>query len=182
MAFQLAALMVQGDHSTAPREVFAQLGFPNGLSAGTVPFIEATSPQQYSRMLGSTGSWTMITDAMPFVSYSSTAPVGSLWSGEVTKFLRESSQGGKTSFGFIMSKLSRNYGFSLHVDGEHKRSLLTQMGNVLVDVGATIDAEHTVAKIEDRELALFRMMEELGVPYHDFENVRFNFFAFERDD
>lgn len=182
MAFQLAALIVQGDLTDDPRGVFDALGFPGGVEAGTVPFIEATSPHPYSRCVGSNGEWTMITDAMPFVSYSKTAPIGSLWSGEVAAFLRDASTDGRRSFGFIMSKLSANYGFSLHVDGEHQRSLLAQMGNILVSEGTPLKAENVVAKAGNKELAIFQLMEALGIPFHDFESVRFHYFAFERND
>lgn len=181
MAFQLAALIVPGDLTFDARGVFEKLGFPDGVEAGTVPFIEATSPQPYTRCIGSNGEWTMITDAMPFISYSKTAPVGSLWSGEVTAFLREASADGQRSFGFIMSKLSSNYGFSLHADGVHQRSLLAQMGNILVSEGQVLKAENVVAKAGNKELAIFQLMEALSVPYHDFESVRFHYFAFERN-
>ena len=182
MAFQLAALIIQGDLTDNPRQVFDDLGFPDGVQAGTVPFIEATSPQQYSRCIGSNGEWTMITDAMPFVSYSRTAPIGSLWSGEVSEFLRASSEGGRRAFGLIMSKLSSNYGYSLHVDGKHQRSLLAQMGNILVSEGPPLSLENEVAKAGNKELAIFQLMEELALPFHDFESVRFHYFAFERND
>ena len=182
MAFQLSALIVQGDLTEDARGVFETLGFPEGIEAGTVPFIEATSPQQFSRCIGSTGDWTMITDAMPFVSYSKTAQIGSLWSREVATFLKDASAGGRRSFGFIMSKLSSNSGFSLHVDGEHQRSLLAQMGNILVSEGQPLKAENVVAKTGNKELAIFQLMEELKVPFHDFESVRFHYFAFERND
>lgn len=180
MAFQLAALIVQGDLTDDARGVFGRLGFPDGIEAGTVPFIEATSPQAFSRCIGSNGEWTMITDVMPFVSHSRTAPIGSLWSPEVSTFLRECSGGGKRSFGFIMSKLSSNYGFSLHVDGEHQRSLLAQMGNILVSEGKVLKAENTSAMAGNKELAIFQLMEELKIPFHSFESVRFQYFAFER--
>lgn len=182
MAFQLAALIVQGDLTNDPKAVFARLGFPECVQAGTVPFIEATSPQPYSRCLGSNGEWTMITDSMPFVSASRTAPFGSLWSTEVSEFLRACSEGGRRSFGFIMSNLSSNYGYSLHVDGEHKRSLLAQMGNILVSEGPPLKAENEVAKTGNRELAIFQLMEKLALPFHDFQSVRFHYFAFERND
>jgi len=182
MAFQLAALIVPGDLTEDGKGVFAELGFPKGIEAGPVPFIEATSPQPYSRCIGSNGEWTMITDAMPFVSYTRTAPVGSLWSGEVSTFLSDLSAGEKRTFGFIMSRLSSNYGFSLHVDGEHKRSLLAQMGNILVSEGQPLKAENEVAKAGNKELAIFQLMEQLAVPFHDFESVRFKYFAFERND
>lgn len=181
MAFQLAALIVQGNLTNDPRSVFDRLGFSGAIEAGTVPFIEATSPQTFSRCIGSNGEWTMITDAMPFVSYSQTAPIGSLWSGEVSKFLREASADGKRSFGFIMSKLSSNYGFSLHVDGVHQRSLLAQMGNILVSEGKALKAENVSAQVGNKELAIFQLMEELKIPFHSFESVRFNYFAFERN-
>ena len=122
----------------------------------------------------------MVTDAMPFVSLSNTAPIGSLWSREVSEFLRASSEGGRRSFGFIMSNLSSSYGFSLHVDGEHKRSLLAQMGNILVSEGAPLQLENEVAEAGNKELALFQLMERLEVPYHAFESVRFKYFGFER--
>ncbi len=180
MAYLLSALLVQGDLTADPRGVFERLAFPDGIAAGKVPFIEATSPQPFSRCIGSNGEWTMITDSMPFISHSKTSPIGSLWSGEVASFLREESAGGKRAFGFIMSNLSSSYGFSLHDDGEHKRSLLAQMGNILVSEGKALKAENVVAQVGNKELAIFQLMEELHVPFHDFESVRFHFFAFER--
>lgn len=182
MAFQLSALIVQGDHTQNPGDVFERLGFPQGVSAGTVPFVEATSPQPSTRTIGSNGEWTMITDSMPFVSFSKTAPVGSLWAREVSAFLKECSEGGRRAFGFVMSNLSSNYGFSLYQDGEHVRSLLAQMGNILVSEGAPLKIENEVADTKNKELAIFRLMEELEIPFHDFEAVRFHYFAFERND
>ncbi len=179
MAFQLSTLIVQGDYTDDPRSIFAALGFPDGVQAGTVSFIEATSPQPNTRMIGSNGEWTMITDSMPFISLSRTAPVGSLWGREVSYFLQETSKDGKRSFGLVMSRLSKNYGFSLYQDGEHIRSLLAQMGNILVSEGKALTAENRVAKAGDRELAMFQLMEELDVPFHDFETVKFHYFAFD---
>jgi hypothetical protein len=182
MAFQLSALIVQGDYTEDPAAVFERLGFPRGVAAGTVSFVEATSPQPSTRTIGSNGEWTMITDSMPFVSYSRTAPVGSLWAREVSQFLKECSEDGKRAFGFIMSNLSSNYGFSLYQDGEHVRSLLAQMGNILVSEGRALKLENRVADTEDKELAIFRLMEELEIPFHDFEAAQFHYFAFERND
>lgn len=180
MGFQLAALVVEGDLSNDPRGVLARLGFPTGVQAGTVSFVEATSPQASTRCLGSNGEWTMITDALPFVSVTSTAPIGSLWSNDVTRFLRECSEDGKTAFGVIMATLSTSYGFSLHRDGVHQRSYLEQHGNVVVDVGDPLPDE-TVAHSEDKQVALFQLMHKLAIPYHPFEAVRFHYFAFERN-
>ena len=182
MAFQLSALIVQGDYTGDPKAVFESLGFPDGVRAGKVSFIEATSPQPSTRMIGSNGEWTMITDAMPFVSFTRTSPVGSLWGREVVQFLREASGDGKRSFGFVMSKLSSNYGFSLHQDGQHVRSLLAQMGNILVSEGNPLEAEDKVAKTGNKELAIFQLMEELEIPFHGFEAVRFHYFAYERSE
>lgn len=182
MAFQLSALIVQGDYTGNPKQTFESLGFPDGVRAGTVSFIEATSPQPSTRMIGSTGEWTMITDSMPFVSLTKTSPVGSLWGREIVNFLKETSADGKRSFGFIMSRLSSNYGFSLYEDGKHVRSLLAQMGNILVSEGKPLPAENKVAKTGNKELAIFQLMEELEVPFHAFEAVRFHYFAFERVD
>lgn len=180
MAYQLAALIVQEDYSGAPRVVFEALGFPDGVWAGSVTFMEATSPQSSARMLGSNGSWTMITDSMPFVSANNTAPVGSIWSREVDGFLREASLGGKTAFGVVLSRLTGNYGFSLHRDGKHVRSFLIQRGNTLVDEGGPIPEEEGFSQAEDLERALFLLMRKLDVPFHDFESVKFEFLAFER--
>lgn len=182
MGFQLSALIVEGDYGSDPRGVMESLGFPDGVRAGTVSFVEAVSPQPYTRTIGSNGVWTMITDSMPFVSYSRTAPVGSLWNHEVAKFLREASMGGRRSFGFVMSRLSSNYGFSLHRDGVHVRSLLAQMGNILVSEGKPLVAENKVAQTGNKELALFQLMEELEIPFHAFEAVQFHYFAYERSD
>ena len=182
MGFQLSALIVQGDHASDPRGIMESLGFPEGVRAGTVSFVEAVSPQPFTRTIGSNGEWTMITDSMPFVSYSRTAPVGSLWNHEVAQFLRDGSRGGHRSFGFVMSRLSSNYGFSLYQDGAHVRSLLAQMGNILVSEGKPLAAEDEVAKTGNKELALFRLMEELEIPFHAFESVRFHYLAYERSD
>lgn len=181
MGFQLSGLIVPGDLTENSRAVFDELGFPHGIAAGTVPFVEATSPQPSTRTIGSNSKWTMITDSMPFVSYSKTAPVGSLWAREVSIFLKKHSIGSR-SFGFIMSNLSSNYGFSLYQDGQHVRSLLAQMGNILVSEGNPLKAEDKVAKTGNKELAIFQLMQELDIPFHDFESVRFNYFAFERND
>lgn len=180
MRFQLAALVFEGDVSNDARGVFERLGFPGGVQAGTVSFIEATSPQQSTRYLGSDGNWTLITDALPFVSMTDTAPVGSLWSNNVLQLLRESSAGGRRAFGVIMSQRSSNFGFSLHEDGAHRRSYLEQHGEVVVDEGAPLP-EEKFAEGQDKQVALFQLMSDLAIPYRQFEAVRFHYFAFERN-
>jgi len=182
MAYQLSGLMVQTEVTDEPKEILEKMGFPDGIRAGTVPFIEATSPQQFSRMVGTSGDWTMVTDAMPFVHYNRTAPVGSLWAAEVAQFMIDSSRGGTRAFGFIMSRLSSNYGFSLYEDGKHVRSMLMQMGNELVSEGDRLAEETEELRSGNQELALFHLMEALEIPFHSFENTRFHYFAFERID
>lgn len=179
MAYQFSAILFESSgQQIDAKTLLERVGFPDGVSAGYTTFVEAINPILGTRTVGSTDSWTMMTDSSGFISVKMTAPFGQMWSPYVQKTLTSVTADGTRAFAFIFSPLSKSFGFSEFANGTHLRSKMVSLGRVSTDSGDPFPEEAEAFQEEQGDRAILKLMELRGIPFRAFEQMPFEVFTY----